>query len=224
MNTRHIILSRKNVAYYLLGFVVLGLAVNIMNTSGLGVGAWDTVTINLRSFFQIKVGWEFVSIGMMSLLVSSIVFTIVMLYRKDKRLVFMLVPIALVALFIDIWYFLLFEPIELQQFAWQLAFYVTGSLLLPLGLTLIVKSTFPAFVFDEWMKVIVDITNAKRMLYPRLAIEALGIAIGAVFGYLTFYATEGDFGAVDIGSFVFALTLSPIMHMWFTVLKVNHRG
>lgn len=224
MNTRHIILSRKNVTYYLLGFVILGLAVNIMNTSELGVGAWDTVTINLRSFFQLKVGWEFVSIGMMSLLVSSIIFAIVMIYRKDKRLVFMLVPIALVALFIDFWYFLVFEPVELSQFGWRLSFYIVGSLLLPLGLTLIVKSTFPAFVFDEWMKVIVDITNAKRMLFPRLAIEALGISIGAVFGYFTFYATEGDFGAVDIGSFVFALTLSPIMHMWFTVLKVNHRG
>jgi uncharacterized membrane protein YczE len=208
------------VLWYVGGFFVLGLGVNIMKASTLGNGAWDTVTINGRAFFQQNVGWEWVTLGMMSLVVSLILFAIVLLYRRELRYLFMLVPVLLVALFIDFWNIVVFQDRLMQTSIWQVLFYVTGVFTLPLGLTLIIKSGFPAFVFDEIMMMFVRITKAKTITFVRLGIELTGIAIGTLFGYLTFFAAEGHFGAVDVGSFVFTLVLAPIMGLWFRILGV----
>jgi len=213
-----------NVIFYLFGFIVLGFAVNIMKASTLGNGAWDTVTINIRDFLNINLGFSWVTLGMISFIVSMIIMLIVILYRRNAKFLFMLLPIFLVALSIDFWNFVVFQEREALMFGFQLMFYILGSLLLPLGLTLIVKSNFPAFVFDELMLMFVNIFKAKKITYVRLIIEFSGIAIGLIFGYLTYYNVDGTFGAVDIGSFVLAFTLSPIMAFYFKLLKVQRKN
>lgn len=210
-----------NLLFYLLGIIVLGFAVNTMKASTLGNGAWDTVTINIRDFLTINQGLSWVTLGMISFSVSMMIMLIVILYRKSLKFLFMLIPIFLVALSIDFWNIVVFQEREAIAFGFQLAFYIIGSLLLPLGLTLIVKSSFPAFVFDELMLMFMNILKAKRITYVRLMIEFLGISIGLVFGFLTYYHINGTFGAVDIGSFILTFTLSPIMAFYFKILKVK---
>lgn len=214
--------KRQQIAYYISGFFVLGFGVNVMKASDLGAGAWDTVTINVRAYVNLIIGWQWVTLGMVSFLVSLIIMSIVLGYRKQIRYVFMLVPIFLVALAIDFWNIVVFQDRILDQMVWQVLFYGSGIFILPLGLTLIIKSSFPAFVFDELMMMLVHITKAKTITPVRLGIELLGISIGAVFGYLTFYSVDGSLGAVNIGSFVFTIVFSPIMAMWFRVWKVKH--
>lgn len=213
---------KQGVAYYVGGFFVLGLAVNMMKASNLGTGAWDTVTINSRAFFNWNIGWEWVTIGMMSLVVSGTLFCLVLLYRKNMRYLWMLIPIFMVAVFIDFWNIVVFQDRIFDDVFLQSIFFVTGTVILPLGLTMIVKSSFPAFVFDELMLMLVQLTKAKRILFVRLGIEITGIAIGALFGYLAYYGVDGTLGTVNWGSLLFALTLSPIMSVWFRVLGVPH--
>ena len=95
----------------------------------------------------------------------------------------------------------IFQDREALTFGFQLLFYIVGIFLLPLGLTLVVKSSFPAFVFDELMLMFVKIFKAKKITFVRLGIELLGITIGAIFGYLTYFHIDGSFGVVDFGSF-----------------------
>lgn len=213
--------NKINIMFYLLGFVVIGLGVNIMKASTLGNGAWDTVTINVRDFLWMNLGQTWITLGMISFTVSIIVMTIVLIYRKNLKFLFMLIPIALVALSIDFWNLVVFQEREAMVFGYQILFYIIGILLLPLGLTLVVKSTFPAFVFDELMLMFVKIFKAKRITYVRLGIEILGISIGAIFGFLAYFAINGSFGAVDVGSFIFTMTLSPTMTIYFALLKVK---
>jgi len=52
----YIRVNKINFMFYLLGFIILGLAVNLLKASGLGTGAWDTVTINWRDYLSIKFG------------------------------------------------------------------------------------------------------------------------------------------------------------------------
>lgn len=215
-------INKDSIAWYLSGFFILGLGVNIMKASTLGNGAWDTVTINLREYLNRNLSQEWVTLGMVSFVVSMTLFMIVLAYRKQVRYLFMLIPIFLVALFIDFWNILIFQDRLLESLPWQLVFYVAGSFILPLGLTMIIKSGFPAFVFDELMMMFVRVFKVRKMTVVRLGIEFTGIAIGAVFGYLAFYGVDGTFGAVNIGSFVFTVTFSPIMTLWFSLLKVPH--
>lgn len=232
--SQKILHSRQSrILYYILGFLVVGLGVNVMNSSNLGVGAWDTVTINLRSFMNIVVGWQWVTIGMMSFVVSILVMTMVILYRKDTRYFFMFIPIALVFLSIDFWNIVVFDDRiagvgfwETSVFIgkatiWQYIFFLVGSFILPLGLTMVVKSAFPAFVFDEWMLMLMDVFKTTKITFVRLAIEILGLGIGTLFGYLTFFGTEGHLGSVNWGSLLFTIFFTSIMGMWFHVLQVQ---
>ena len=216
--------NKMNILYYLLGFIVLGLGVNIMKASTLGAGAWDTVTINIRDFLNMNVGLSWITLGMISFSVSMTIMLIVILYRKKWKFLLMLVPIFLVALSIDFWNIIVFQDRELVLKEFQYLFYILGTFMLPLGLTLIVKSSFPAFVFDELMLMFMNIFKAKKITYIRLGIELLGISIGALFGYLTYYGINGTFGAVNYGSFIFTFTLSPIMTVYFRLLKVKRNN
>ncbi|MCF7923707.1 MAG: hypothetical protein K9L64_01220 [Candidatus Izimaplasma sp.] len=213
--------NKFNILYYISGFLVLGFAVNIMKASTLGNGAWDTVTINVRDYMNNIVGIPWITMGMVSFTVSLIIMLIILSYRKNLRYLLMLLPMVLVAISIDFWNFVLFYDREAINLSIQITFFIVGMFLLPLGLTLIVKSYFPAFVFDELMLMLVKIFKAKRITYARLSIEIIGISIGGLFGYLTYYHIDGSFGAVNIGSFIFALVLSPIMTFYFYVLKIK---
>lgn len=213
--------NKWNIVFYLSGFLILGLGVNIMKASDLGNGAWDTVTINVRGFFHMNLDIQWVTMGMVSFSVSFIIMLIVLSYRRKAKYLLMLLPIFLVAFAIDFWNLIVFRDQILDNIIIQIIFFTLGLLLLPLGLTLIVKSKFTAFVFDELMLMFVKITGAKKITYVRLIIEITGISIGALFGYFTYYHINGSFGAVDIGSFILAIILSPIMAFYFKLFKIE---
>lgn len=211
----------KNVLLYLSGILLLGFGVNIMKASTLGAGSWDTVTINVRSFFNIVLEQSWVSLGMISFTVSAILMIVVMVYRKESKFILMLIPIILVAIFIDMWNGYVFHD-QFAEVLWaKILFYVAGTILLPLGLSLVVKSGYPAFVFDELMLMFVKIFKAKQITYVRLVIEFSGIVIGFIFGWIAVFPTEHNFGAVNFGSVLFAFTLSPIMTIYYKLLKIK---
>lgn len=208
--------------YYLTGFLVIGFAVNIIKASDLGNGAWDTVSINLRDFFHLNLNITWVTMGMFSFLISFTLMLIVISYRKKYRYLLMVFPILFVALSIDFWNFTVFHDYESSILWIQFIFFILGLFILPLGLSLIVKSDFPAFVFEELMLMFVKISKAKKITYVRLSIELTGITIGAIFGYLTYYHLDQSLGAVNIGSMIITVFISPIMNLYFKALKISN--
>ncbi len=219
--TTYIKENKINFIFYFLGFIILGLSVNLLKASGLGTGAWDTVTINWRDYLHIKFGNTWVTIGMLSFLVSFILMIIVISYRKKTRYLLMLIPIFLVAVSIDFWNIIVFKDQQATEMINQIVLFISGAVFLPMGLTLVVKSSFPAFVFDELMLMFVDVFHAKTITFARLGIEFTGILIGSIFGYFTFYHVDGSLGAVNIGSFLLAFTLAPIMTIYFKIFKIK---
>lgn len=213
--------NKSNIMYYLSGIICLGFAVNVIKASDLGSGAWDTVTINIRDFFNINLNVDWITLGMVSFSVSFLIMLVVIFYRRRKKYLLMILPIFLVALSIDFWNLVIFRDYEANALYLRIIFYIIGILTLPLGLSLVVKSSFPAFVFDEWMLMMVRVFKAKKITYVRLAIEGLGLAIGSVFGYLVYYNIDGTLGAVNIGSLIISVTLSSLMTLYFRILNVK---
>ena len=93
---RKIEFNTKNIFFYFFGFFVLGLGVNLMIISDFGAGPWDTVTKNLSELINF-------SLGPTSFIISSILMVIVLGYTKKWKLIFMLVPIFLVAVSLYFW-------------------------------------------------------------------------------------------------------------------------
>ena len=214
--------NKYNLLYYLGGFFLLGFAVNLGKASRLGNGAWDTVTINIRDYFLNVHNYTWITLGMVSFTISMILMLIVMIYRRKIKYLTMLIPIGLIAISIDFWNIFVFQDQTSSTFEIQLLFYISAALLLPLGLTMVVKSGFPAFVYDELMLMFVKVFKAKKITWVRLGIEMTGILIGVIFGYLVYihFFNEGHLGAVNVGSFILAFTLSPVMAYYYKVLKI----
>ncbi len=228
MKNGNIKINFKNCFYYLLGFVLVGLGVNLMNSSTLGMGAWDTVTYNIFSFITEKLNHESISFwfgdiilkpGHISMLVSLTILVIVITYRRRLSLLFMLVPIFFVGNFINMWY-LIFDNYQANNIMLQIILFTSGMFTIPLGLVLVVKSTFPAFVFEEWTFMMSDVFKTSNFARVRLGIEITGISLGSLFGALTFLS-EGHLGEVSMGSLVMAVFFGKIMALEMKILGVN---
>lgn len=216
------LLTKKvNILLYMMGFIVLGFAVNLLKASTLGAGAWDTVYINAYTLFNQVKGITWVTMGMLSFVMAFTIMVIVLIYRKKLIYLMMIVPVFGVALFIDFWNLLLFHDRVAQTLVFQIIFFATGLLILPLGLTLFVKSKFTAYVFDELMLMFVKITNAKKITYVRLVIEFIGISIGLVLGYYSNFRFDQTFGAVNLGSLIITFAISPVMAFYYKLLHIN---
>jgi uncharacterized membrane protein YczE len=212
---------KMNIFTYIMGFLVLGFSVNLLKASTLGTGAWDTVYINAYQLFHHVKGISWITMGMLSFVMALIVMTIVLLYRRQWKYISMLIPVFGVALFIDFWNLLLFQDRVAEQLGYQILFFIAGLLILPFGLTLFVKSTFTAYVFDELMLMFVKITKASKITYVRLVIEFIGISMGLIIGYFSNYPFDQTFGAVNIGSLVLTFTISPVMALYYRLLHIK---
>jgi len=218
-----------NVLLYLGGFILVGLGVNLLDSSTLGMGAWDTVTFNIHDFIYYKLNIQEINFGLfilpikygfVSMGISLTLFTVIMAYRRKWKLMFMLVPVFLMGTVINLWHYQIFNGYIATTDFIKAMFFVFGLASLPLGLVFIIKSTFPAFVFDEMTFMLGDIFKVKSFGRIRLWIEITGITIGTIFGALT-YLSDGNLGAVNVGSFVIAYLFAPIMAFYMKLFKVT---
>ncbi|MBN2604958.1 MAG: hypothetical protein JXR62_03955 [Bacilli bacterium] len=208
MQNRKIEFSIKNIAYYLVGFTFIGLGVNLMKRANIGAGAWDTVSINLNE------NLTGLTLGTCSLMISVTLMLIVIAYRKKLRFLFMSIPLILVALSIDFWDIIVFGDIAPNGFLMQLVWYVAGLVIIPFSLALVITSKFPAFVFDEFMLMVMDIFKTEKVVYARLGIELFGILLGIILGFI---AGVG-FGAVGVGSVIGVFIFTPLLGLHLKLL------
>lgn len=213
MEERVVKFTPKNVTLYILGFFVTSLGVIFLLRSQLGAGAWDTVTANLNAYLN-SVNLS-LTLGQTSMLITFTIFMFVLIYNRKLKLLFMLVPILLMGSVIDFWDILIFQGFYPELLIIKLLFFVLGALFIPLGLSMILNSSFPAFVFDEWTLVIMKIFKTNSITKARLGIEILGISLGVMFGFM---AGIG-FGAVNIGSIIMAVILPPIFNFFVNNIK-----
>ena len=208
MNNRHIEFTLRNVIFYLSGFLIAGLGVIFLLRSTLGAGAWDTVTANLNAFLA-SVNID-LTLGLTSMIITFSMFIFVILYTKNWLLIGMLVPIFVMGSVLDFWDILVFGSYYPSILLLRILFFILGAICIPLGLSLIVSSHFPAFVFDEFTIVLMDIFKTKSITKARLGLELGGISLGILFGFL---AGIG-FGAVNFGSIIMAIILPPMFNFF----------
>ena len=195
---------------YVFGIMVLGLGINVLLRSTLGAGAWDTVSNN----FSQLIGS---TIGTASIIINITVLAFVFLYNKHWKYLSILVPIFSLGLVIDFWDIIVFGNYTVDALWLQLIFYVGGAVILSLGLSLIIVSRYPAMVYDELTISLMRLLKVKKFFTMRIMIELFAIVLATLFGFL---ASIG-FGAVNVGSFILAVALGPIitLHMkWLNAL------
>jgi len=198
-------LNVKNIIFYFLGFFIVGLGAVMFYRANFGAGPWDTVTYNLSALIK-------ATRGQTSMIISTTLMLIVIMYNKNLRFLFMLVPILSVGFAIDFWDILVFG--DNFNIIARILLFIGGMVSLPFGLALVIHTGFPAFVFDELTIMIMKIT--KKGLKPvRLSIELTGVLLGTIIGFIAGI----KFGAVGIGSFVVAAFIGSFIHYYLNLLK-----
>lgn len=193
---------------YILGVFALGLGVNILLRSRLGAGAWDTVTNNLSHLVNI-------TLGTASAIVNFTVLGIVTAYRKKAKFLLVILPILSLSLVIDFWDILIFKNYYPEDFMLRVVFYLSGAIILTLGLSTIIITRFPAMVFDELTLILMRLFKSESFLKVRVFIELFAILLATIIGF----AASIGFGAVNFGSFILAVILGPMIAVELKYLK-----
>ncbi|TVP85941.1 MAG: hypothetical protein EA375_03015 [Acholeplasmataceae bacterium] len=192
---------------YLAGVLLTALGINILLRSMLGAGAWDTVTHNLSVLAGI-------TLGTASFSINVVIMAFIILYNRKLKFLLVILPIIGIALTIDFWDIIVFGGYYPGSWWLRIIFYFGGTFILTLGLALMVITRFPAMVFDELTLSLMRLFKIDSFFITRTIIELFAIALATVFGF----AAGIGFGAVNVGSFILALILGPILGFQLTWL------
>lgn len=210
MDREKVSISFKNSIFYLLGITIVGFGVVAIIRSKFGAGPWDTVNYNLSEVFGI-------TLGTASVLVNVVVTSIIFIYRKKLKFLFMIFPIAAVGISIDFWDIIVFNDFSTSNILLQSFLFIIGFGTLPLGLALVISTKYPAFVFDELMMMLMDITKFSDIKKVRIAIEMFAIILASILGF----AGGIGFGAVNWGSIFMALTIGLLIKFYLNLILSN---
>ena len=198
----------KRIVQYSVGVLITALGVITIIRSDLGAGAWDTVTYNLSALLNS-------TLGTASFITQSTIVLIIMAIRRKWSYLLIFIPIFGISLAIDFWDLVVFRDYYPTQLLVRFLFYSAGLFILTLGLSLMILTHFKAAVFDELMLLVMKIFNTDNVFFTRLGVELSAIVIGSVIGFI---AGIG-FGAVNVGSFILAVILPPVLALQLSWLK-----
>ncbi len=179
-----------------------------MIESNFGAGPWDAVSKNLSDLAGFTIGIAIV-------IVSTTLIILVLAITKKPELIFMVVPAFFIALSVEAWNFVIYDNFSTSNTDLRMLIYICGAIFIPLGLSFIISSKFPAFVFDELMLMLMNLFKTKNLALVRVFVEITGISIAIIFGLLH----NGSFGAVGYGSIFLAIVIGPLLSLFIKLLN-----
>lgn len=196
---------------YVLGMLVLSFAVTLILRSGLGSGSWDAFNANFSELTKGKI-----SIGRASQITGLFFLTIILLYRRQPKYLLSLVPIFISGFFIDLWNLVILKNFILSNIYLQILGFIGGTLLLPLGLSIMIQSKLATMVYDEITYILVDVTKMKSFAIVRIFFELFAIVLAIIFGLIAGIGL----GEVNLGTVIISFFLGPIITMWNNIFDL----
>lgn len=193
---------------FLVGVMVIGLGVSLMNKSALGLGPWNVTDANLEL-------WIGVTLGQASIIHTFVVITLVSILNKNPKYYLSLLTTAFVGLAIDLWNYHILATLSPGSLMEQMIFELIGFLGITIGLALILITRYPAMVFDELTLTLHRFFPILSFSIIRIGIEFTGLAIAFLYSWL------GGFGLGALGwsPIILAFCFGPAIHFFKTQLE-----
>lgn len=205
-----------NVLKYLIGMVAIAFGVVFMIRSDIGNSSWDTLHVSLEALLHGTLNIEWFTIGWATIFVATIFTIMVIALTNNFKYLFMFIPIFSVGSIIDVVNLQILVNFVPEEFWIRLIAYLLGILLLPLGGALLIASTYPAGVFDEFMFAVAAKLKTKKIIKIRVIMELTAVLTAFTIGQL---AGIG-FGNIGVGTLIFALFVGTILKY---ILKIMER-
>ncbi len=203
MKKHNMIFSPKNIAFYLLGMIVISFGVVMMLKSLLGVSSWDTLHYSLHKLTGITVGEATIWV--------ALTFTVfVTVGNKDLKYLGMAIPIFIVGNLIDLFNLTLLVNYIPKNIFLRILTYIIGFLTLPLGGSLLIISSFPAGVFDEFMLTLMKLFKSEKLILIRVIMELSAVTLAVILGFIAGI----QFGMFNIGTLIFSVSVGVLVKFY----------
>jgi uncharacterized membrane protein YczE len=198
----------RNFLFYLLGGSSIAFGVIFMVRSHIGTSTWDTLHVAISDATPITLGW--------ATIVVALLFTAaVIILNKNWIYIFMAIPVFGVGWFIDIVDKVIMANYEPTTLITQVLSYTVGLLILPLGGSLLIISTFPAGVFDEFNLAVMRVLKSKNLVKIRVIMELTAVTVALLISL-----TAGNgIGALNVGTLIFAVTVGLILKQYLKLFE-----
>jgi len=203
MKKHNMVFSIKNIAFYLLGMIVISFAVVMMLRSLLGVSSWDTLHYSLHKLTGITVGDATIWV--------ALTFTLlVIIGNRDIKYIGMAIPIIIVGNLIDVFNLNLLVNYIPKNIFLRIFTYIIGLLTLPLGGSLLIISSFPAGVFDEFMLTLMKLFKSDKLVLIRVIMELSAVTLALILGFIAGI----QFGMFNIGTLIFSISVGVLVKFY----------
>ncbi len=208
MKKRKMVFSVKNITIYLLGSIIISFAVVMMLRSLIGVSSWDTLHYSLHALTGITVGTATIYV--------ALTFTVfVTIANKEIKYIGMVIPIVLVGVLIDIFNLYVLVNYIPENLLLRILTYFLGLLLLPFGGSMLIISSFPAGVFDEFMITMMRLFKTNKLILVRVIMEMSAVTLAIILGFIAGI----QFGMVNIGTLIFSLSVGVFVKYYLKLFE-----
>jgi uncharacterized membrane protein YczE len=202
-------INSRNTIIYIFGMIFIALGVVLMLRSNLGSSSWDSLHYALSNVLPI-------TIGNATILVAALFTVAIIILNKSFKYLYMFIPIFIVGYLIDAIDLVLLKEFTVTHIVTRTLTFIAGISILPLGGALLIYSTYPAGVFDEFMLVMMRVFKTNKMVTIRVIMELTAVLTAFTIGLL------GGFGLGKIyfGTLIFSFTVGMYVK---TYLKLFER-
>lgn len=196
----------SNSIQYLLGLAMLSFSVILAFRANLGVMSADNLTFIVSQLL----GW---TLGTASLLICSIIIVFLLVVYRKWKFLFLFVQVFLFSPLMDLWDLAVlpnFHPEGWERYAT----FAAALLLIPLSNAVLIRTTYPAGIYDELMFFTAQLTKL-RLPVARLFNEILLIGVALTLSI----STGNGLGSVQWGTFVLALTIGGLIKIYLLLFE-----
>ena len=211
METKIMEYNIKNFAFYLIGMISISFGVVMMLKSDIGLSSWDTLHYSIHRLTGITVGT--------AIIIVAVLFTIyITIANKKWKYMIMIIPVLIVGVLVDYFNLILFVDFEPSLLLIKILVYTVGLFMVPLGGTLLIISTFPAGVFDEFMLLIMRKFKSDNLIKVRVIIELCAVLVAIVISLIV-ADPEEPLGMFKIGTVIFSVSVGVMVKAYLVIFE-----
>ena len=186
---------KTKLAYYSFGSFLLSLGITLSIFSNLGAGAFDALNSNFSNLINISIG--------NAMYISIILVYIMTMILRPKAIYFIgLLLTFLVGFGIDTWSQII--PDIGDTMGLRFMYFTASLILLPLGVTFIIKSKLPLSPMDNLLVIVVDKSKWSIALIKTL-LEISYVLIALIYGI----SAGIGIGAISVGTVLITFGIGP---------------
>ncbi len=196
-----------NSIIYVIGLLFISMGVALSFRHGFGASSADNLTYILSIVFNITLGTS-------TFLISALIIILLIVSFKNWKFLFLFVQVIILSPMIDFWDLIVFA--NLFPVGFERVIVLLASLLsLPLGCAFLIKSTYPAGVYDELMFFTAHFTKFK-LTVSRMLNELLLVLLALIISL----STNNGYGSVSIGTLAYVFSIGHLIKFYLSTWEL----